>query len=273
MYIIYFIILSCAYAITYVDTYFKQPFEIQYSTPGSYILSPKDYKYAPTIFVPIYGAGGGTDSKIVSNGGCTGQNGAYLSVLLDTRSGTASFNIITGRGGFGGRQNITGCDLSRQPIIKMKIPTNGGDSSIMPLDGKIWAVAKGGTRAETFDNRENGNIRPQFLSCRRFGGEKGGYTNISFGYGIVSLERQNGEDSYFKIYSYPILDPGHGGWGSSTFNVNFTPCAVNYQLWKGGSGSDGLVRVIPVAVPINILSESVDIQSVDINFYMHNQRR
>jgi hypothetical protein len=266
---IYFLILSHVRAITYIETYFKQYFEIKYDIPGSYILTPRDYKFAPTIFVSINGAGGGTDLSYQSfrGGGCTGQNGGYLTVLLDTRSGTTLFNIITGRKGVGGGQNITGCGPYNKPIFNTISPTSGGDSLITSQNEKIWAIAKGGTYAES---QGDGGDPPRFVSCRKFEAEKGGYLNVSFGYGIVSLERQNGEDSYFQTYFYRTLEkPGYGGRGLSTFNASFYPCAINYSLGRGGSGSNGLVRVIPVAVPINILLTSIDIDDVDINFYVH----
>jgi hypothetical protein len=257
-----FLLFCYANAVTYIDSYFKQPFEIQYSTPGSYVLYPKYYKYAPTIFVSIYGAGGGSD------GVCTGQNGAYLSVLFDTRSGTTSFNIITGKGGIGDQQNITRCNMSI-PVIEYINRANGGDSSIISLDKKIWAVAKGGLRSPwpggLYGAEKCGQIIPNSTE------EKGGYTNISFGYRIKLLERLNGENSYAGNPNYAgTLDPGYGGWRSSKFDiVNLTPCAINRQLYKAGSGNDGLVRVFPVAIPINMLG-SIDIESVDIDFFMHS---
>lgn len=262
------LLFYCTYhALTYVDTYFNQPYELKYDIPGYYILYPKDYKYAPTIFVSIYGAGGGTD-VLQSPGCCKGQDGAYLSALLDTRFGTTLFNITVGKGGVGGKQNITGCNKNI-PIIKMINPVNGGDSSIISTNQKTWAIAKGGAHADTNNQWQRGGTGGDFVFCKR-PEEKTGYTNISFGYGILFLERQNGENSYYSKYFWPANnDPGYGGIGSSTFNENFSSCAVNYQLFKGGSGNDGLLKVVPVAVSINILLYSIDIQSVDIDFYVH----
>ena len=184
------------YSITVFETYFNQEFIVRYNTPGFYNFYPKDYKYAPTIFVAIYGAGGGTSFPyqqrvVTKEGSCTGQDGAYLSVLLDTRSGTNSFKLEVGKGGVGEKQNIIGCDPNtKKPIFGKSIQSkNGGDSSIILENGKFF-VSKGGIRVDDSE-----------ASCPGlFIKDKGGYTNVSIGHGIVLLERQDGAGSYFGKY-------------------------------------------------------------------------
>lgn len=245
--IIFIALISYVFSITVIDTHYNKSFIIEYNIPGSYLLNPKDYKYAPTLFVVLYGAGGGADIPYIQGyGSCTGQNGAYLSILLDTNSGRTQFQLTVGRGGTGGKTNITGCG----PKFGKLIPsTNGGDSSFISSDKKFCATSKGGLRSETVDLRINNNV---IISCR--GGltsqfEVGGYTNVTYMRGVTLLERKDGENSYFGAYfNYNIsgMGPGYGGRGQ--FLTTQRICNADYQLYNGGHGNDGSVKIIPVKI-------------------------
>ena len=246
-----FVLISCVFSITVIDTHYNKSFILQYDTPGTYTLNPKDYKYAPTLFVVLYGGGGGADVPYVQgHGSCTGQNGGYISVLLDTKSGKTQYQLTVGKGGIGGKSNITGCGPKFGRMIP---PTNGGDTSFISIDKKFSATCKGGLRSETADLRTNNNV---IISCR--GGlttqfEVGGYTNVTYMRGVTLLERQNGENSYFGAYfnhNISNMGPGYGGKGQFLTTQHYNECNTDYQLYNGGNGNNGRVIVIPVKIPM-----------------------
>ncbi len=258
------------HAVTYVETYFNEEFVIKYDIPGSYTLRPNDYKKAPTLMISVYGAGGGAGipfMRIVDHmmyrSQCTGQNGGYLNALIDTRHGTYSFNIIVGKGGYGGKHNGT---CGKNGISTWNInATNGGDSSVITNNNKLFAISKGGIRSDNY-------YTP--MACpSRYVRDKGGYTNISYTHGTHILERQNGINSYsgdwFVDHNITKLGPGYGGRGAYPDGPNY-PCAAQYYPLISGAGNNGLVRIVPMAVTIDMFLNSDDFSQVDIDFFINH---
>lgn len=260
LFLVFASILANVFAITYVETYFNEKYVINYNVPGRYTLHPDAYKKAPTLFVIVYGAGGGAGMPLVSfQQQCTGQNGGYSAVLLDTKFGKRYFDIFVGKGGLGAKQNFSGCDYNSKPTFRGYVSSTDGEKShITSTDGKLWVESEGGSHGIT-----------NSASCQGWDVVDKGYTNISFKYGVKILERFNGASSYYGNYfnhNISRMGPGYGGRGASPNMTHL--CNEYYQIIVTGSGNDGLVTIIPVAVPLAMYSDSEDVTSVDLDYFM-----
>jgi hypothetical protein len=200
---------------------------LKYTTPGNYVLTPKDYNYVEKIEVEIWGAGGGGDID------GAGGSGGYMRTFLNTNQ--EKFNITIGMGGLIGNPN--------EEIVQ-EYGGNGSDSVVEKITSipfrKEGVIAYGGNAGK----------------CRTYtdGCGYGAFESVHHYYkdGKITSDKgypgRNGQKTVVGYYDvshvHTYLSNGKGG-NAINGGSGSPPCIDNllrYNYMNPGGGSGGMVN-------------------------------
>jgi len=241
--------------INYLNNYYT----LTFNTTGSITF---DYNfYVDMLAIGGGGGGGGSNAQNNYRGGGGGGGGGGIGVLLNAYIEPATYSIIVGSGGSGGKKGITDDNEYGEGVLP---GASGGDTKISKNnDASNYLTATGGTGGKTYYQNSLGGISG-------ISEKSTSYTNNVF-YNYNTANGGNGYKNMNSVYSNgtanisSTIKPdilkniafNSGGDGGSQFNNSNGNNGNTYgsgggggaysldnvKSYTGGKGGDGIVII------------------------------